>query len=341
MKATNFGSCSIQLNEYVGNVLTNRRFAANCLQHFTLLYLLCFLWSCSYYWQHYKVFCVKGTCVKCPACQPVTPHLFVPLRKLDSLEDGRHKVLIYIEYRALSGVFRTIAPPPLHPASVSFLRTKGGGVYTRRAVRGWGVNISEDARHWIGLLQYNPSIRWQEYIGRQGCESSLNTSPRGIYVASRDVKGTQAWECLSAPLLSSLLFYGYFFEMTRFTNKYFLTSQNVDLDVFWPLSRQGISSMISWYVLAVHMKGLAPSTHKAVGEGLGGSVTRDRNFKRITAQQTQVHLRLSCGPVQGSYFLRKYRTGWPDMSFLSVPITVCLCIEGRDLRSASGDGTSG
>jgi hypothetical protein len=32
-----------------------------------------------------------------------------------------------------------------------------GGVHTRRAVRGWGVNISEDARHWIGLLQYNPS----------------------------------------------------------------------------------------------------------------------------------------------------------------------------------------
>jgi hypothetical protein len=22
---------------------------------------------------------------------------------------------------------------------------------------GWGVNISEDARHWIVLLQYNPS----------------------------------------------------------------------------------------------------------------------------------------------------------------------------------------
>ncbi len=28
---------------------------------------------------------------------------------------------------------------------------------TRRAVRGWRVNISEEARHWIGLLQYNPS----------------------------------------------------------------------------------------------------------------------------------------------------------------------------------------
>ncbi len=24
-------------------------------------------------------------------------------------------------------------------------------------VSGWGVNISEDARHWLGLLQYNPS----------------------------------------------------------------------------------------------------------------------------------------------------------------------------------------
>jgi hypothetical protein len=38
-----------------------------------------------------------------------------------------HKVLIYIEYRAVSGVFRTInPPPPFHPASVSSPRTKGG-----------------------------------------------------------------------------------------------------------------------------------------------------------------------------------------------------------------------
>ncbi len=38
------------------------------------------------------------------------------------------KVLTYIEYRAVSGVFRTIdPPPPLHPASVSSPRTKGGG----------------------------------------------------------------------------------------------------------------------------------------------------------------------------------------------------------------------
>jgi hypothetical protein len=60
--------------------------------------------------------------------------------------------------QCMSGVFQTIdPPPPLHPASVSSLRTKGGGEHTRRAVRGWGVNSLEDARHWIGLLQYNPS----------------------------------------------------------------------------------------------------------------------------------------------------------------------------------------
>ncbi len=36
--------------------------------------------------------------------------------------DTDHKVPSYIEYRAVSGVFRTIDPqPPLHP------RTKGGG----------------------------------------------------------------------------------------------------------------------------------------------------------------------------------------------------------------------
>jgi hypothetical protein len=71
------------------------------------------------------------------------------------------QVLMYVEYRAVSGVFQNIdPPPPLHPASVSSPRTKGGGeggVHTRRAVREWGVNILEDARHWIGLLQYNLS----------------------------------------------------------------------------------------------------------------------------------------------------------------------------------------
>ncbi len=52
------------------------------------------------------------------------------------------KILTYKEYRAVTGVFRTFDPaPPLHPASVSSPRK----------------NSSEDARHWIGLLQYNLS----------------------------------------------------------------------------------------------------------------------------------------------------------------------------------------
>jgi hypothetical protein len=42
-----------------------------------------------------------------------------------------HKVLTYVEYRTVSGVFQAIdPPPPLHPASVSSPRTKGGGVHT-------------------------------------------------------------------------------------------------------------------------------------------------------------------------------------------------------------------
>ncbi len=68
---------------------------------------------------------------------------------------GRYKVLTYIEYRAVSGVFRTIYPTPrTQRVCPPPAPTRGKGVHTRRAARGWGgVNISEDARHWIGLLQ--------------------------------------------------------------------------------------------------------------------------------------------------------------------------------------------
>ncbi len=59
--------------------------------------------------------------------------------------------------QAVSGTSK-LDPPPLHqPASVSSPRTKGGGYTLTRRWGGGGVNISEDARHWIGLLQYNPS----------------------------------------------------------------------------------------------------------------------------------------------------------------------------------------
>ncbi len=75
----------------------------------------------------------------------------------------------------MSGVFRTIdPPPPLHPASVSSPRTKGGEVHTRSAV---GVKISEDARHWIGLLQYNPSTLVTLFFPRR--TASLGLEPAG------------------------------------------------------------------------------------------------------------------------------------------------------------------
>ncbi len=71
-------------------------------------------------------------------------------------EGSSNKVLTYVEYRAVSGVFQNI-DPPFPPSECVLPRTKGGGVHTRRAVRGWGFNILEDARHRIDLLQYNLS----------------------------------------------------------------------------------------------------------------------------------------------------------------------------------------
>ncbi len=77
---------------------------------------------------------------------------------MEYLIRSRHKVLTYIEYRALSGVFRNIDPPPPHrPASVYTPPLWWGRKTHSLGVRGWGVNSLEDARHWIGLLQYNPS----------------------------------------------------------------------------------------------------------------------------------------------------------------------------------------
>ncbi len=48
----------------------------------------------------------------------------------------------------MSGVFRTIdPPPPLHPGSVSSPRPEGGrgGIHNLQAVRGGGGQFSEDA----------------------------------------------------------------------------------------------------------------------------------------------------------------------------------------------------
>jgi hypothetical protein len=56
---------------------------------------------------------------------------------------------MYVEYRAVSGVFKNIEnidpPPPLHPASVSSPRTKGGG-YTLAGRLGGGGQYFERRR---------------------------------------------------------------------------------------------------------------------------------------------------------------------------------------------------
>jgi hypothetical protein len=87
-----------------------------------------------------------------------------------------HKVLTYIEYRAVSDVFQNIDPPPPSPPSECVLPPhQRRGVHTRRAVRGWG-NILEDARHWIGLLQCNLStsaaLRVEVHLGDHAESSS-------------------------------------------------------------------------------------------------------------------------------------------------------------------------
>ncbi len=65
-----------------------------------------------------------------------------------------HKVLTHIAYRAVSGVFQTIdAPPPLHPASVSSPRSKGGG-YTLAGRWGGGGSIVRKTPD-IGLASYS------------------------------------------------------------------------------------------------------------------------------------------------------------------------------------------
>ncbi len=48
-----------------------------------------------------------------------------------------HKVLTYVEYRAVPDVFQIIAPPP-SPPSECVLSPHQRGLHTRRAVRGVG-----------------------------------------------------------------------------------------------------------------------------------------------------------------------------------------------------------
>jgi hypothetical protein len=64
-----------------------------------------------------------------------------------------HKELTYVVVESS----KILTPhPPLHAASMPSPRTKAGGTHSPGG-GGGGVNILEDARHRIGLLQYNLS----------------------------------------------------------------------------------------------------------------------------------------------------------------------------------------
>ncbi len=77
-----------------------------------------------------------------------------PTHAIWALMGMNHKVLTYVEYRAVSGVFQNIDPPPPSPLSeCDLLPHQRRGVHTRRGVRGVGGQYFEDASHRIGLLQ--------------------------------------------------------------------------------------------------------------------------------------------------------------------------------------------
>ena len=123
----------------------------------------------------------------------------------------------------MSSVFRTIdPPPPLHPASISSPHTIGREVHTRRAVRGWGVNISEDARHWIGLLQYNPSTLETVFYRANKKEDAVKhlAVPRQYSVLSRPPQAEITRQNVSISTAAILFFLTGIYSETEQTDRH-------------------------------------------------------------------------------------------------------------------------
>jgi hypothetical protein len=95
-----------------------------------LLLAACYRLSTSVGWKTRRGWCTKGPCSQGWGRGGLSPCA------LERANRGRrkpvsHKVLTYIEYRSVSGVFRNIdPPPPLHPASVSSPAPKVGGTHS-------------------------------------------------------------------------------------------------------------------------------------------------------------------------------------------------------------------
>jgi hypothetical protein len=82
--------------------------------------------------------------------------------------------------QCLACVFQNIdPPPPHHTASVSSPAPKAGGVNTRRAVKGWGINILENARYCSVL-----------YIRKYVVDETFSCRDRERFNTSLDIFGT-------------------------------------------------------------------------------------------------------------------------------------------------------
>jgi hypothetical protein len=123
-------------------------YSVHCTDIHPCSLILCTAFSCLY---------TPCTILPCTydSCYIVTAFFSKPPRRSRLIT--KYLLMYIVQYRAVSGVFQNKdPPPPLHPASVSSPPPppKAGGtlLHSRRAVSGWGVNILEDARHWIGLV---------------------------------------------------------------------------------------------------------------------------------------------------------------------------------------------
>jgi hypothetical protein len=84
-------------------------------------------------------------------------------------------------YRVQSSVWRLpnywpLTPSPPKRVILPLHRRRGGGTHSPGG-EGVGGNISEDARHWIGLLQYNPSTGYTHRMSWFTCAELWLTAP--------------------------------------------------------------------------------------------------------------------------------------------------------------------
>ncbi len=97
-----------------------------------------------------------------------------------------HKVLKYVEYRAVSGVFQNIDPPTSPPSECVLHPHQRLGDIHSPGGEGGGVNILEDARHRIDLLLYNLSTVWIHRTAFTLCKLQFNS---GFIKTSHTLKG--------------------------------------------------------------------------------------------------------------------------------------------------------